>query len=125
MSLDPVPAERYDSRIMSSLGQLSLFPESVALARIRPERNEWRFYRLAVWPDLFGRALLARAWGRIGTPGRVRLDAHADAGAALNALATLARKKRRRGYQDIAFTAPLLPWPAPRGRGSRRSGRIP
>jgi hypothetical protein len=29
--------------------------------------NEWRFYRLEIWPDLFGRALLVRQWGRIGT----------------------------------------------------------
>jgi predicted DNA-binding WGR domain protein len=80
--------------------QLPLFPETAALTRIHPERNEWRYYRLAVWPDLFGRALLARHWGRIGTQGRIRLDAHRDVGAALNALARLARSKRRRGYRD-------------------------
>jgi hypothetical protein len=34
--------------------QLPLFPDQAALTRIRPERNEGRFYRLAVWPDLFG-----------------------------------------------------------------------
>jgi predicted DNA-binding WGR domain protein len=44
--------------------------------------------------------LLARQWGRIGTGGRVRLDPHPDAAAAINALARLARAKRRRGYQD-------------------------
>jgi hypothetical protein len=55
----------------------------------RPGSNEWRYYRLAVWPDLFGRALLARQWGRIGTQGHVRLDPHPDAGAAINALARL------------------------------------
>ena len=65
-----------------------------------PASNEWRFYRMAVWPDLFGRALLARQWGRIGTQGRVRLDPHPDASAAVNALAHLARAKRRRGYRD-------------------------
>jgi predicted DNA-binding WGR domain protein len=80
--------------------QLPLFPDQAALTRIRPEWNEWRFYRMAVWPDLFGRALLARQWGRIGTQGRVRLDPHPDAGAAINALSRLARAKRRRGYQD-------------------------
>ncbi|MBO0710120.1 MAG: WGR domain-containing protein [Acetobacteraceae bacterium] len=80
--------------------QLPLFPDRAALIRIRPERNEGRFYRLEVWPDLFGRALLARQWGRIGTNGWVRLDPHPDIGAALNALARLARAKRRRGYQD-------------------------
>ncbi|HEY0182055.1 MAG TPA: WGR domain-containing protein [Rhodopila sp.] len=98
--------------------QLPLFPESVALTRIRPDRNEWRFYRIEVCPlpaipsgfaernldpappDLFGRALLVRHWGRIGTQGRRRLDAHPDAGAAANALAAMLRVKRRRGYQD-------------------------
>jgi predicted DNA-binding WGR domain protein len=80
--------------------QLPLFPETVALTRIRPERNEWRFYRMAVWPDLFGRALLARNWGRLGAGGRLRLDPYPDAGAAVNALARLARAKRRRGYRD-------------------------
>jgi predicted DNA-binding WGR domain protein len=82
--------------------QLPLFPDQAALARIRPEQNEWRYYRLAVWPDLFGRALLARHWGRIGTPGRIRLDPHPDRRAAINALAQLAHRKRRRGYRDIA-----------------------
>jgi hypothetical protein len=38
--------------------QLALFPESVSLRRIRPELNEFRYYRMEVWPDLFGRALL-------------------------------------------------------------------
>ena len=80
--------------------QLGLFPEQASLARIRPHINEWRFHRLAVWPDLFGRALLMRQWGRIGTEGRRRLDAHPDAGSALNALAAIARTKRRRGYSD-------------------------
>jgi hypothetical protein len=31
--------------------QLPLFAEAASLARIRPERNEWRFYRMEVWPD--------------------------------------------------------------------------
>jgi predicted DNA-binding WGR domain protein len=47
----------------------ALFAEAASLARIRPERNEWRLYRMEIWPDLFGRALLLRQWGRIGTRG--------------------------------------------------------
>ena len=85
---------------MSDSLQLPLFPEQASLTRIRPEANEWRFYRMEVWPDLFGRALLLRHWGRLGTEGRRRLDLHPDAGAAINALARLARQKRRRGYWD-------------------------
>ena len=80
--------------------QLPMFPDQASLTRIRPELNEWRFYRMEVWPDLFGRVLLARQWGRIGTQGRVRLDPHPDPGAAINALAQLACAKRRRGYRD-------------------------
>ena len=53
-------------------------------------------------PDLFGRALLVRHWGRLGTRGRRRLDPHPDPGAAINALATLLQAKRRRGYHDYA-----------------------
>ena len=80
--------------------QLPLFPDQAILTGVRPGRNEWRFYRLAVWPDLFGRALLARQWGRIGTQGCIRLGPYPDAGAAINALAHLVRAKRRRGYRD-------------------------
>ncbi len=78
--------------------QLPLFRDSASLCRIRPELNEWRYYRMEVWPDLFGRALLMRQWGRIGTEGRRRMDPHPDPGAALNALAAIVRAKRRRGY---------------------------
>ena len=80
--------------------QLKLLPDAVTLARVRPEHNEWRFYRMEVWPDLFGRALLVRQWGRIGIKGQRRLDPYPDHGAALNALSALLRTKRRRGYQD-------------------------
>lgn len=41
-----------------------------------------------------------RQWGRIGTEGHRQLGLYSDPGAALNALAKLARDKRRRGYQD-------------------------
>ncbi len=87
---------------MPGFHQFALFPETVALTRVRPEKNERRFYHLEIWPDLFGRTQLVRRWGRIGTSGRQRLDPHPDAGAALNALAQLVRAKRRRGYRERA-----------------------
>jgi predicted DNA-binding WGR domain protein len=80
--------------------QLPLFAEAASLIRVRPARNEFRFYRMEIWPDLFGHALLLRQWGRIRTEGRRRLDPHPDPGAAINALAALARQKRRPGYRD-------------------------
>lgn len=83
--------------------QFALFAEAASLARVCPEINEWRFYRLEVcpplaipsgsagWnlepasPNLFGRAMLMRQWGRIGSEGHRRLDPHLDAGAAQTA----------------------------------------
>ena len=76
------------------------FPDRATLIRVRPERDEARFHQMEVWPDLFGRALLVRRWGRIGTKGRHRFDPHPDPGAAINALARLAHARRRRGYRD-------------------------
>jgi predicted DNA-binding WGR domain protein len=84
------------------LKALALFPDSASLCRIHPELNERRYYRMEVWPDLFGRALLVRQWGQIGTEGRRRLDPFPDPGAALNALKRLEGSKRRRGYQPSA-----------------------
>lgn len=81
--------------------QLPLFPERVILARIRPERNERRYYRLEIVTDLFGTVGLARTWGRIGRSTRMRFDPLPDLGTALNTLAARARGKRRRGYQDM------------------------
>ena len=46
--------------------QLPLFVETASLVRIRPDRNEFRYYRLEIWPDLFGRVLLVCHWSRIG-----------------------------------------------------------
>ena len=82
------------------VAQLSLFAEEANLTRVNHAENMWRFYRMEVWPDLLGGALLMRQWGRIGTEGRRRLDPYPDTGAALNALAALARTKRKRGYVD-------------------------
>lgn len=74
----------------------------ILLTRIRPERNEWRFYRLALWPDLFGHMCLVREWGRIGRPGRLRRDPFPNESLATSARDRLATTKRRRGYQVAA-----------------------
>ena len=82
------------------MNQLDLFPTSLRLTCIEPERNKRRFYALSVQPTLFGEWVLVREWGRIGRPGRLRLDHHRSAGLALDALRELARLKARRGYQS-------------------------
>lgn len=74
-------------------------PPRLTLRRIRPERNERRFYRLDITTDLFGTILLRRCWGRIGTDGRCRHDPYPDLPAARAALDALARGKQRRGYR--------------------------
>jgi predicted DNA-binding WGR domain protein len=93
-----MPKHRKPSSVR--LVQLPLFAEAASMVSVRPEHNEWRYYRLEVCPDLFDRALLVRHWGRVGTHGRWRLDPHPDPGAAINALARILHAKPRRGYQD-------------------------
>jgi predicted DNA-binding WGR domain protein len=60
---------------------------SLSLRRIRPERNERRFYHMEVTIDLFGTVLLQRRWGRIGTDGRCQVEPFSDAARARAALA--------------------------------------
>lgn len=71
---------------------------TVILTRIRPWKNERRFYAASVAGDLFGNILLFRNWGRIGTAGRIRYDIFPGAPEATAAMEKLATAKRRRGY---------------------------
>jgi predicted DNA-binding WGR domain protein len=87
----------------------SLADATVSLIRVRPDRNERRFYALAVDVDLFNCALLVRCWGRLGTSGRTRLEAQQSVPAALDVLATLERTKRRRGYWSHGVDVLELP----------------
>ncbi len=73
----------------------------VTLRRIDPAKNMARFYALEVEPDLFGRVVLVRRWGRLGTAGKVRLDEHRGEGEAWAALQKLQTAKRRKGYQGL------------------------
>ena len=82
--------------------QLPLFPERAYLRKIVPEANQWRFYALTAIPTLFGEWAVMREWGRIGSPGTVRTDLHADEGEAITALAEIAHKKQRRGYRAVS-----------------------
>jgi predicted DNA-binding WGR domain protein len=74
----------------------------IVLERRRPERNEHRFYALAVAADLFGKVLTLRNWGRRGAGGRLREDLYSDFPTALASLERIAGKKRRRGYSGKA-----------------------
>ncbi len=70
------------------------------LTRIRPERNEWRFYRIDIWPDLFGGVSLVRQWGRIGQNGQCRRDPYPSETDAAKAAQALIEAKERRGYSQ-------------------------
>ncbi|KAB0267254.1 WGR domain-containing protein [Microvirga brassicacearum] len=71
----------------------------LVLDRRDPKRNMARYYVLALEPDLFGDTLLVREWGRIGRNGQRRVERHADAVRAAEALSVWLARKRRRGYE--------------------------
>ncbi len=71
---------------------------AVHLRRIDAGRNMRRFYRLDVQPDLFGGVLLVKAWGRVGTRGRVVGESYDSEALAAGAMQRQAERKRRRGY---------------------------
>jgi predicted DNA-binding WGR domain protein len=60
------------------------------------------FYVLAIEPMLFGDAALVREWGRLGSTSRRRLDLHATAQMAAEALDIWLARKARRSYRISA-----------------------
>lgn len=81
--------------------QLPLFPDRAYLQKIVPELNQHRYYAMTAIPTLFGEWALMREWGRIGSGGTIRTDFYEDEGQAVTALADLAEKKRKRGYETV------------------------
>ena len=73
----------------------------LVLRRVEPEQNVARFYALMIEHDLFGRVILVRHWGRIGSKGRERAAVHADEGEAAQTMGKRAAAKHRSGYQDL------------------------
>ncbi len=76
--------------------------DAIHFHRIDPARNMARFYRMSSMPSLFGDMCLVREWGRIGRPGRIRIDLYETALEATAAREALSRVKRRRGYRDVS-----------------------
>jgi predicted DNA-binding WGR domain protein len=75
------------------------YRESVELEKVVPEENQERFYRMAIWPDLFGGVSLVCEYGRIGhRGGRLRSVPFPDQDAASQALQRILKRKLRRGY---------------------------
>ena len=70
--------------------EVSTIQHVLVLRRVDPETNVHRFYALMIERDLFGRIVLVRHWGRIGTRGRKRMDPCASGGTAAEAMSRLA-----------------------------------
>ena len=81
--------------------EASTIRRTLVLRRVEAEQNVARFYALMIERDLFGRVILVRHWGRIGSKGRERAEVHADEGEAAQAMGKLAAAKHQRGYQDL------------------------
>jgi predicted DNA-binding WGR domain protein len=75
------------------------FPSNTVLHRIDPAQNMARFYCLALQPTLFGEVSVVRAWGRLGTRGRTKIQSYQKGEQAADAFARLEKAKRRRGYR--------------------------
>jgi predicted DNA-binding WGR domain protein len=70
------------------------------LRRADAARNMCRFYWLNIQPDLFGRVLFMKQWGRVGTQGRMVAESYESDELAAAALQRQAERKRRRGYAE-------------------------
>ncbi len=92
--------------------RVSAIQHVLFLRRIEAETNAARFYALMIERDLFGRTVLVRRWGRVGTQGRKRSDDCASEDKAAEALEKLAALKRRRGYRALC----PVPWADGAGR---------
>lgn len=85
---------------MSEPQQIEMFPTELHLQRIDPERNVRRFYYLTLQPTLFGTVDLTCEWGRIGSSGQIYRLPHKDTGQAINALRSIATRRKKRGYRE-------------------------
>jgi predicted DNA-binding WGR domain protein len=70
------------------------------IIRLRdPERRMARYHCLCLQGTLWRQGVaVVHEWGRIGSPGTVRSEDHADEAAARKAVARYLRVKRRKGY---------------------------
>jgi predicted DNA-binding WGR domain protein len=79
---------------------------AVTLHRIDPTQNMSRFYRLDLQPDLFGAWGVVREWGRIGRPGRLRVDPYPTESEAAARMQRQRTRKQGRGYVLTGTTPP-------------------
>jgi predicted DNA-binding WGR domain protein len=73
-------------------------PHHTRLQKRDPKRNQHRYYVLDVQPHFFGGWSLIREWGRIGHPGRLKIDLCDSLEEAARVFDGKLRQKQRRGY---------------------------
>jgi predicted DNA-binding WGR domain protein len=74
--------------------------KTTRLQRIDAARNMARFYIISIEPTLFGDWALVRNWGRIGRPGKIRIEMRESIAIAQKSAAQLIAAKERRGYRQ-------------------------
>ena len=74
--------------------------QATTLRRLDPSRNMSGFWSVRLQPSLFGKVLLLRSWGRMGSRGQERSYWFSTKHAALAALDKVAKAERRRGYME-------------------------
>ncbi|MGB5486428.1 MAG: WGR domain-containing protein [Lysobacterales bacterium] len=74
-------------------------PFCLRLERRDPEQRMARFYTLHIAPTLFGGWDLVREWGRVGSPGTLRIDPFETLEDSTRAFQRIEKQKRQRGYQ--------------------------
>jgi predicted DNA-binding WGR domain protein len=86
---------------MNASGRATSWPGAVLLHRIRPERDEKRFYFIAIGPALFDPLAVIRVWGRIGGHQRALLTPCASTADAQTLAVRLVRRRLRHGYHLV------------------------
>ena len=71
---------------------------AIYLEKRDPTKNQFRFYRMEIHPNLFGEWTLQREWGRIGRKGQCRLDWFESRKQADQAIQEIGTVKQKRGY---------------------------
>lgn len=70
----------------------------IYLKSIDPEKNRFRFYSMAVQPDLFGQYYLIRTWGRIGSRGRCMPEIFNTYDEAIKSIDAIVKVRHNHGY---------------------------
>ncbi|MEM6415516.1 MAG: WGR domain-containing protein [Pseudomonadota bacterium] len=69
------------------------------MTRLDSPKNIARYYNMSITPDLFGRWVLVRRWGRIGRGGSQLMQSFDEEADAEDVAREILRKKQKRGYE--------------------------